>query len=152
MKCNIFYFFFSSRRRHTRWNCDWSSDVCSSDLLRGDQEKAGMGAVDGCDGVADGGHEPLGRGRAGRCCGEDREEFPGSDDERLVSAEARCCHGASCLANARYTLRLRPPRPDIVSPPPQVTQGSSAASGSRSGPGLPPELVAAPGRSAVSER
>src|SRR5689334_232324 len=30
----VFYvvFFFSSRRRHTRWNCDWSSDVCSSDL------------------------------------------------------------------------------------------------------------------------
>src|SRR5438309_4080807 len=26
-------FFFSSRRRHTRWNCDWSSDVCSSDLI-----------------------------------------------------------------------------------------------------------------------
>src|SRR5438309_10858606 len=31
MKC----FFFSSRRRHTRWNCDWSSDVCSSDLRNG---------------------------------------------------------------------------------------------------------------------
>src|SRR6266481_8602616 len=29
------FFFFSSRRRHTRWNCDWSSDVCSSDLPRG---------------------------------------------------------------------------------------------------------------------
>src|SRR5438309_4949603 len=28
------FFFFSSRRRHTRWNCDWSSDVCSSDLQR----------------------------------------------------------------------------------------------------------------------
>src|SRR5689334_24350377 len=28
------FFFFSSRRRHTRWNCDWSSDVCSSDLSR----------------------------------------------------------------------------------------------------------------------
>src|SRR2546430_5435835 len=27
-------FFFSSRRRHTRFDCDWSSDVCSSDLLR----------------------------------------------------------------------------------------------------------------------
>src|SRR2546430_3345209 len=26
-------FFFSSRRRHTRFDCDWSSDVCSSDLL-----------------------------------------------------------------------------------------------------------------------
>src|SRR6266481_9178653 len=29
---NFPVFFFSSRRRHTRWNCDWSSDVCSSDL------------------------------------------------------------------------------------------------------------------------
>ena len=28
-------FFFSSRRRHTRWACDWSSDVCSSDLSAG---------------------------------------------------------------------------------------------------------------------
>src|SRR5688572_31106830 len=26
------YFFFSCRRRHTRFDCDWSSDVCSSDL------------------------------------------------------------------------------------------------------------------------
>src|SRR5256886_7174450 len=28
-----FFFFFSSRRRHTRFDCDWSSDVCSSDLV-----------------------------------------------------------------------------------------------------------------------
>src|SRR5688572_31732837 len=28
------FFFFSSRRRHTRFDCDWSSDVCSSDLNR----------------------------------------------------------------------------------------------------------------------
>src|SRR2546430_7731431 len=27
-------FFFSSRRRHTRFDCDWSSDVCSSDLVK----------------------------------------------------------------------------------------------------------------------
>src|SRR5690242_21508188 len=38
-------FFFSSRRRHTRLTCDWSSDVCSSDLLavletRGDLNRA----------------------------------------------------------------------------------------------------------------
>src|SRR5690606_39438536 len=26
-------FFFTSRRRHTRFSRDWSSDVCSSDLL-----------------------------------------------------------------------------------------------------------------------
>src|SRR3712207_6610701 len=31
--CNVF-FFFSSRRRHTRYWRDWSSDVCSSDLHR----------------------------------------------------------------------------------------------------------------------
>src|SRR2546430_6859609 len=29
-----FLFFFSSRRRHTRFDCDWSSDVCSSDLTK----------------------------------------------------------------------------------------------------------------------
>src|SRR5438132_13652397 len=31
-----FFFFFSSRRRHTRSLCDWSSDVCSSDLREGE--------------------------------------------------------------------------------------------------------------------
>src|SRR5688572_31858133 len=30
---NKYFFFFSSRRRHTRFDCDWSSDVCSSDLV-----------------------------------------------------------------------------------------------------------------------
>src|SRR5207253_5512570 len=29
---DVAMFFFSSRRRHTRWPRDWSSDVCSSDL------------------------------------------------------------------------------------------------------------------------
>src|SRR5438309_836600 len=43
----FFFFFFSSRRRHTRWNCDWSSDVCSSDL-----HKSGLSAW------ADGGCNP----------------------------------------------------------------------------------------------
>src|SRR5262245_66354553 len=31
----VYYFFFSSRRRHTRCLSDWSSDVCSSDLRTG---------------------------------------------------------------------------------------------------------------------
>src|SRR5215211_8639976 len=34
------FFFFSSRRRHTRSLCDWSSDVCSSDLLELEVEPA----------------------------------------------------------------------------------------------------------------
>src|SRR5437762_6143446 len=47
-----YYFFFSSRRRHTRYIGDWSSDVCSSDLpviavavepkTKADQEKMGL--------------------------------------------------------------------------------------------------------------
>src|SRR5262245_63693358 len=35
-RVNVTVFFFSSRRRHTRCLSDWSSDVCSSDLLTAD--------------------------------------------------------------------------------------------------------------------
>src|SRR5436190_6621398 len=35
----LFFFFFSSRRRHTRSLCDWSSDVCSSDLSDSSKDK-----------------------------------------------------------------------------------------------------------------
>src|SRR5690606_41056847 len=37
-----FLFFFSSRRRHTRFSRDWSSDVCSSDLSAIRQVSAGI--------------------------------------------------------------------------------------------------------------
>src|SRR2546430_8916277 len=40
-----FCFFFSSRRRHTRFDCDWSSDVCSSDLV--EQIKANPDSITG---------------------------------------------------------------------------------------------------------
>src|SRR5262245_62667123 len=36
------FFFFSSRRRHTRCLSDWSSDVCSSDLTPGDGIQGGV--------------------------------------------------------------------------------------------------------------
>src|SRR5260370_40269295 len=43
------FFFFSSRRRHTRFKCDWSSDVCSSDLSSevdgGDGQRERRGTV-----------------------------------------------------------------------------------------------------------
>src|SRR5689334_23411508 len=60
----FFFFFFSSRRRHTRWNCDWSSDVCSSDL------DAGAGALPDPRGRSLG-CRPAGRavlGSGGRPC------------------------------------------------------------------------------------
>src|SRR5262245_65843490 len=37
----VFSFFFSSRRRHTSCLSDWSSDVCSSDLILGAEPLAG---------------------------------------------------------------------------------------------------------------
>src|SRR5260370_18790457 len=40
-------FFFSSIRRHTRFKCDWSSDVCSSDLIKA--LKSEPGALWKCD-------------------------------------------------------------------------------------------------------
>src|SRR5262245_64740494 len=58
----MYGFFFSSRRRHTRCLSDWSSDVCSSDLLRlsgatgGDQTEAGLRTSD-----------PHGLGRGAGC-------------------------------------------------------------------------------------
>src|SRR2546430_10869418 len=41
----FFFFFFSSRRRHTRFDCDWSSDVCSSDLEAQLQRTVNIGVV-----------------------------------------------------------------------------------------------------------
>src|SRR5690606_40349923 len=38
-------FFFSSRRRHTRFSRDWSSDVCSSDLAMRDRDETTMGTL-----------------------------------------------------------------------------------------------------------
>src|SRR5437762_14259390 len=45
-------FFFSSRRRHTRYIGDWSSDVCSSDLYEGQPSHPV------CHGVGARAHEP----------------------------------------------------------------------------------------------
>src|SRR2546430_2055545 len=44
---NAIFFFFSSRRRHTRFDCDWSSDVCSSDLYYHNRESTDDAQVDG---------------------------------------------------------------------------------------------------------
>src|SRR6266508_3278743 len=66
-------FFFSSRRRHTRWPRDWSSDVCSSDLggLRGRRRRRRRGLHDHrgrhrARGRRDHGRAGDGGGRGGR--------------------------------------------------------------------------------------
>src|SRR5207248_8566338 len=60
-------FFFSSRRRHTRSYGDWSSDVCSSDLLAAAVGAGGGQRVDGALEGVEGARPP-----------------PGGDGERLV--------------------------------------------------------------------
>src|SRR3712207_7137923 len=50
-KLSYVFFFFSSRRRHTRYWREWSSDVCSSDL--GAVRRGESVAVFGCGGVGD---------------------------------------------------------------------------------------------------
>src|SRR6266508_5862256 len=52
-------FFFSSRRRHTRWPRDWSSDVCSSDLILVVDDAAFMRKMV-TDALTKGGHEVIG--------------------------------------------------------------------------------------------
>src|SRR5438046_10491560 len=83
----LFIFFFSSRRRHTRLVSDWSSDVCSSDLIF--VRDTCIGVPNGCSpstskvSVADDGSQS----NAPACCpsiSADRSE------ERRVGKECRC--------------------------------------------------------------
>src|SRR5207245_5121030 len=89
---SMIFFFFSSRRRHTRCYRDWSSDVCSSDLRAGSDsgptqvtyatraptggwsEQPIPGAFGGALGIASGAHATTEIGRAScRERGEDEE-------------------------------------------------------------------------------
>src|SRR5438876_4569123 len=71
-------FFFSSRRRHTRWTGDWSSDVCSSDLTPpGHREPAGPCEPGGVPGTKAHPKEPD--------C-QDRRNWPGSAAEPRQTA------------------------------------------------------------------
>src|SRR2546430_6424718 len=89
-----FFFFFSSRRRHTRFDCDWSSDVCSSDLCTptvpgaiGAFRRDALEEVGGVSGatLAEDTDLTLAIGRTGRriVYAEDRSE------ERRVGKECR---------------------------------------------------------------
>src|SRR5437762_4369731 len=79
--CVCIIFFFSSRRRHTRYIGDWSSDVCSSDL-----PQPLRGAPAWCGARARGRRQRCGRARERgrrRCRGGGRSE------ERRVGKEWR---------------------------------------------------------------
>src|SRR5437879_12349334 len=76
-------FFFSRRRRHTRYIGDWSSDVCSSDLPRAERLRAAA-ASPGVRrlrrlGARDGGAERSEERRVGKECRTVRTRY---DDKR----------------------------------------------------------------------
>src|SRR5690242_12657513 len=81
----FFFFFFSSRRRHTRLTCDWSSDVCSSDLFKRLTARQRRIVLDG-DGKQIAGVLPLLRGHAFYA---DTEEASASDGEPMVADAVR---------------------------------------------------------------
>src|SRR5215510_15178736 len=84
-------FFFSSRRRHTRWPRDWSSGVCSSDLGLGADVVAGREEMTGVEAHAQtlgpGGTLEQGAELAERAA--DRVPRPGGVLERDLHAIAR---------------------------------------------------------------
>src|SRR2546427_8887004 len=96
----FFFFFFSSRRRHTRFDCDWSSDVCSSDLLGGHSAVVG----DEDDGVArvgqlaQQGHDLGAAVRVQRARG-----FVGQDDLAAVRSEE---HTSELQSQSNLVCRL----------------------------------------------
>src|SRR5688572_31029357 len=88
----FFFFFFSSRRRHTRFDCDWSSDVCSSDLIQGRRNAAeANGWGTGLQGLDFARFPQIGAKRSGpsrrscRCQGPELRR----SEERRVGKECR---------------------------------------------------------------
>src|SRR5437762_13278246 len=105
-------FFFSSRRRHTIYIGDWSSDVCSSDLAR-QLGYRGTGVAELASGIGERAEPQHGR----QCLEVDRSE------ERRVGKERRSPR-TSCRKK-KHTARGTAPTPPSDTPPP-ATNASSA--------------------------
>src|SRR5260221_9443702 len=90
----LVFFFFSSRRRHTRSLCDWSSDVCSSDL----ESQAGASGADLPEILN---NVAVARARQGKSAAAqadlrraadldpDEDDYPFRSEERRVGKECR---------------------------------------------------------------
>src|SRR5437762_8905040 len=95
----VLFFFFSSRRRHTRYIGDWSSDVCSSDLLGSHSRKHGEGERSKDWGI--GGDEGRGKTDHRKQVECNRERVPAGgrhpgdlrSEERRVGKESRSRRG-----------------------------------------------------------
>src|SRR5438034_10407222 len=92
----LVFFFFSSRRRHTRSLCDWSSDVCSSDLVGDEHGRGGAGP----DRVR---HQHTVGGGCGRW---PRLLAPERSEERRVGKEGRA-RGSAAQSRKKTGCRNR---------------------------------------------
>src|SRR2546430_15758750 len=103
------FFFFSSRRRHTRFDCDWSSDVCSSDLNPGRTSTACSSAERARRSV-----RVLGRARAaGNCPGDRKSVVEGKSVDpggcRIIkkkNSDRLCRQSSLLISDLPYTAQL----------------------------------------------
>src|SRR5437899_11806190 len=108
------YFFFSSRRRHTRCLSDWSSDVCSSDLLKIAQKHGAALAID--DAHAVGVLGPRGDGTAAHYdLSDDVDLIVGTFSKSLASIGGVVAGPAGVMEFLRYNAR--PPLFTAALPP-----------------------------------
>src|SRR5690606_39898916 len=96
-------FFFSSRRRHTRFSRDWSSDVCSSDLVGGS----------------------AARGQRGRRLRRSRSVLSVQAQRGTVDVELPCCLAELLLArHVEAPFLQRPAQPqEHPQRPPEIASG-----------------------------
>src|SRR2546430_4422090 len=128
-----FFFFFSSRRRHTRFDCDWSSDVCSSDLntyIAGNNGRTGSIVFKGQYTSGPNANSPAAPGLA------DADFFLGFPTDlalgdrkstRLNSSHSQISYAVFCLKKKKYPEPTLAPQPPLIHPTPCTAQPDPAA-------------------------
>src|SRR2546430_1337939 len=117
----MIFFFFSSRRRHTRFDCDWSSDVCSSDLI-----KQAIGRLGGESRPVSA--QELGEAMA-EIKGDDEPVEPAQVQKLLRQAHDRELIDLAKEGDGAYTVKLRDATPSADTPqaePAAVTDADEA--------------------------
>src|SRR4051794_29188230 len=134
MRC----FFFSSRRRHTRWTGDWSSDVCSSDLLQNGNPRQAVDPTFATNPNVPGPGHSLYRfsyGHGGLACeachGSTHAEFPTSHVNDNLESQALQGHAGPVAECA--TCHTTPPATTDGGP-----HGAPPAGGPMPPPATPP--------------
>src|SRR6266487_1397290 len=99
----MFCFFFSSRRRHTSWTGDWSSDVCSSDLAAQgdpvDRQRVPMSYSEGIARVLPG--EQRDRKAEAEADEDPAEALPATVSDRSRAKRGSRQHDARCAETGK---------------------------------------------------